>query len=147
MNTYLELKEKHQKEFNNFPIMFAFSNKQFEEGMKKLGLEPTDTDKIYGLSGTGGFYLKTDADTLHKMFDRHNKEMSEAIKADTTGDNFIFAMFDYELGNHEYGYTGRISDTIESLGMTIEEINNDKRLLHGLNKACKKQKDWFIKNG
>jgi len=38
MNSYLELKEKHQKEVNEFPMFFAFNDKQFKEGMKKFGL-------------------------------------------------------------------------------------------------------------
>ena len=145
MNEYLNLKQKHQSEFNSFPMQFAFSDKQFNEGMKKLGLNPEDTDKVYSIGG-GGFIRKTDSKALAEMSKQHDKEMKEAIQADITGDNFIFNMFDYELGNHEYGYTGRISDAIEALDLTIEEINADKRLLHGLNKACKKQKDWFIKN-
>ena len=47
--TYRELKQKHREEINAFPFMFAFSNKQFIEGMAKLGLEPGDTDKIYDM--------------------------------------------------------------------------------------------------
>ena len=34
MNKYNELREKHQKEVNDFPIGFAFSDKQFEEQMQ-----------------------------------------------------------------------------------------------------------------
>ena len=32
MNTYLKLKNRHEKEFNNFPMFFAFNKKQFEIG-------------------------------------------------------------------------------------------------------------------
>ena len=62
------MKNKHQKEVNEFPFFFAFSNNQFDEGMRKFGLDPKDTDKIYKLGSTGGFYLRTDADKLHEMF-------------------------------------------------------------------------------
>lgn len=47
MGAYADMKSKHQKEVNNFPIKFAFDEKQFEEGMVELGLLPTDTDKVY----------------------------------------------------------------------------------------------------
>lgn len=135
-NTYLILKEKHQKEFNEFPLAFAFSDKQFEEGMEKLGLKKTDTDKVYSMGG-GGFYRKTDAEAFHAMIDRHDREMTEAIEADATGEGFIFDMFSYELANHEYGYTREIDGTLDALGLTMDEINESEKLLHGLKKACK----------
>ena len=34
---YLELKERQQKEVNDFPFGFAFSNEQFKEMMEKFG--------------------------------------------------------------------------------------------------------------
>lgn len=49
MNAYKVLKEKRQQEVNSFPIAFAFSDQQFDEGMRKLGLNPTDTDKVYSI--------------------------------------------------------------------------------------------------
>ena len=59
MTKYNELREKHQKEVNDFPIGFAFSDKQFEEQMQKLGLDPDDTSKVISIGG-GGFIRKTD---------------------------------------------------------------------------------------
>lgn len=58
--TYVQMKERHQKEVNEFPMMWAFNNDQFAQGMKKLGLQETDTDKIYRIA-PGGFIRKTDA--------------------------------------------------------------------------------------
>jgi len=46
MERYLEIKERHQKEFETLPIFWAFNNKQFEEGMKNFGLTIENTDKI-----------------------------------------------------------------------------------------------------
>ena len=46
---YLELKQRQQKEVNDFPFGFAFSNQQFKEMMEKFGLKETDTDKIYSI--------------------------------------------------------------------------------------------------
>lgn len=139
MNKYEELSNKHQEEVNSFPFMWAFSKKQFAEGMETLGLKETDTDKIYSIGG-GGYIRKTDSDKLKEMLDRHAAEMEQAIAEDTTGDGFIFDMFNYELANHEYGYTGDITDTLEWLGLTVEEVNADERLLHGLKKAIRKQR-------
>lgn len=146
MNAYRELKDKQQAEVNAFPMFFAFSQQQFDEGMKKLGLEPTDTDKIYKLGNTGGFYRKSDSEALHAMFERHEQEMKDAIAADKTGDGFIFDMFDYELANHEYGYTRDMTDALEALGLTLEDINADQRLVHGLQKAHEAQIEWYNKH-
>lgn len=143
MNAYAEMKKKHQQEVNDFPMFFAFSDKQFAEGMKSLGLEPNDTDKIYSLRGTGGFYRKSDSPKLHAMFDRHAEERKAAIEADQTGEGFIYDMFDYELANHEYGYTRDISDAVRALGLTVDKINADERLLRGLKKACREQEEWY----
>lgn len=131
MTKYNELREKHQKEVNDFPIGFAFSDKQFEEQMQKLGLNPDDTSKVISIGG-GGFIRKTDLKAFEEMFERHSKEMNEAIANDKTGEGFIKEMFLFELANHEYSYTHELEDTLEALDLTKEQVRNDQRLKHGL---------------
>ena len=143
MNAYTALKKKHQDEVNAFPMFFAFNKQQFEEGMKELGLKPTDTDKIYKLGSTGGYYRKSDSAAFHEMFTRQAQEMKEAIAADETGNGFIYDMFNYELGNHEYGYTWDPEPTLNALGMTMEEIESSPALLHGWKKATKNQRQYY----
>ena len=146
MNAYAALREKHQNEVNAFPLFFAFSNKQFEEGMTRFGLSPDETDKIYRLSGTGGYYLRTDADRLHEMFDRHERERQEALADDPKGEGYIYQMFLFELQNHEYGYTWELDDTLDALGLTMEDVENSKALSSGHKKAIayiKKAGDCF----
>lgn len=136
-NKYLELKRKQEKEFNEFPMVFAFSDSQFKEGMEKLGLNENDTDKVYKFGNSGGFYRKTDAETLHEMGIRHAKEMQESIESDETGEGFIFDMFSYELANHEYSYTGELDSTLYALDFTHEEVTKTVNLSNGLKKARK----------
>lgn len=140
-NAYLILKRKQQEEVNNFPMVFAFSDKQFEEGMEKLGLTATDTSEVYSIGG-GGIIRKTDSKTFGDMLEMQKKEMDEAIEADTTGDGFIFDMFSYELANHEYSYTWDIEPTLDALGLTIDEVNASDKLLNGLKKAKKSVSDY-----
>lgn len=140
METYQELRNRQQQEFNAFPMVFAFSDKQFVEAMKELGLDPTETDKVYKFGDTGGLYRRSDAPALHEMLDRHEHERQDAIAADETGEGFVFQMFRDELANHEYGYTGELDETIEALGLTVEEINSSPKMLHGLEKAIKAQR-------
>jgi len=137
MSEYTTLKERHQQEVDAFPFFFAFNNEQFEKGMAKFGLTPKDTDKIYKLGGMSGFYLRTDAPRLKEMFDRHERERQEAITSDTKGNGYIYHMFLYELANHEYGYTGDITDTLDALDLTMEDVAKNKPLSRGLNKAIK----------
>lgn len=137
-NKYSELKQKQQKEVNEFPMMFAFSNKQFKEGMEKLGLTETDTRKIYSVGG-GGYIRRTDSKAYNEMFTRFEQELKDAIENDETGDGFIYEMFMYELGNHEYAYTGEIEPTLDALGLTYEDIQSNEKLKISLNKACKDQ--------
>lgn len=141
--TYRAMKDRQQKEISDFPMFFAFTQKSFDEGMVKLGLKPEETNKISKLGDLGGFYRKTDAKTLYDLFDRHEKEQALAIENDATGDGFVFDMFNYELRNHEYVYTGDVTEAIEAVGFTTEEVYKNKKLLHGLNKAIKAQpKDY-----
>lgn len=142
MNAYKAMRDRHGKEVNDFPMFFAFSNEQFDEGMKKFGLEPDQKDQICSIPG-GGFIKKSDRQALIDMFDRQRDEKKALIEADQTGEGFIYDMFDYELANHEYGYTRDIEDALGALGLTVEEVNADQRLLHGLKKACREQEDWY----
>ena len=135
MNAYRELRDRHQKEINDLPLEFAFSDKQFANGMANLGLTPDDTDKIYSLSGTGGFYRRSDAELIRETFYRLAEESQAAVDADTTGDGYIYQMFCYELANHEYGYTRDITSTLEALDLTMEDIEKSKPLTNGLKKA------------
>lgn len=95
--TYKEYKNARQEEFNNLPIFYAFSDRQFAEQMEKRGLTVSDTDKIYKLGNSGGFYLKSDADVITQFFNKPDK-LSELMK------NYDFAVdaIYYEMADHEY---------------------------------------------
>lgn len=134
MNKYTQLKEKQTQEMNSFPMAFAFSNEQFKEGMETLGLTENDTAKVASI-GLGGFIRKSDVNAFSAMNRKQRKEKEEAINQDTTGEGYIKDMFRYELSNHEYGYTYELNDTLDALGLTIEEINQSAALLNGLQLA------------
>ena len=134
MNRYADLKQRQQQEFGTFPMQYAFSNQQFAAGMAALGLKPADTDKIYKVPG-GGFYRREDGSRLKTMMDRFDQELHEAVAGDKTGDGFIYEMFLYELENYEYCCTMDLSETLDALGYTPEDIQADPRLSHGLERA------------
>lgn len=138
MNEYMEMRDRQQKEFDALPLGFAFGQKQFEEMMRSWGLDPEkDTGKICSI-GAGGYIQKKDVELLRQTSKRHKEEMEAAIAGDKTGEGFIYQMFLCELDNHEYGYTGDTSDTLEALGYTAEEVVADERLNRGITLAHQK---------
>lgn len=141
MNPYVALKEKHQKEINAFPLGFAFNEKQFNEMMEKWNLTPTDKDKIYSIGG-GGFIRKSDSEALQEMCKRHKTERETAMTENT--DDYLYHMFDYELENHEYNYTGDLEDTLDAIGITYPEVKANKVMFDALKRAIAHQEslDW-----
>ena len=136
MSKYTELKAKHQAEVIAFPFGFAFNQSQFDEMMKKWGLKPTDIREILSIGG-GGYIRRSDADAFKEMMGRHEAEHKAAMQ----DDEYLFSMFNYELANHEYGYTGELDDTLDALGLTIEEINTNPRMADALKRAIAAQED------
>ena len=128
MITYQELKRKHSEDIDNFEgIFFAFNNKQFKEGMEKVGLTISDTKEIYSL-GVGGYIRKDKSKDFEDMLERHTKERQELKKEEKT----LLSALVYELQNHEYCISGDTEPALNALGFTKEEI--DSKLL---NKACR----------
>ena len=136
METYQEMKARHQREFNALPIGAAFTEESFRQMMERWGLTMDDVDKIYSI-GYGCYIQKKDADLLHQTMERIEREKSEALAADTTGMGYIKQMFDYELRNYECFYTNDTSDMLRALDLTEEQVNADPRLKAGLSAAWK----------
>lgn len=145
MNKYEEIKNKHQKRVNDFPLGFAFSNEQFKNMMEKWDLSENDTDKILSI-GSGGFIRKIDLEEYNKMWDEIRKEHKDLIEQDKTGDGYIKDMFTYELANHEYGYTYELDDTLDALELTYDQVMNNPSLKHGLELARKEILDKECEN-
>ena len=111
---YVELKEKHAKEFGELPIVFAFNSKQFQEGLNKLGVPKEDG--IQHIGG-GGFMNKKDIPLLSELLARHEEESTAAMKDDT----FLLNAIEYELGNHEYIITYDDEETLSVLGLSLAD--------------------------
>lgn len=145
VNQYRAMRNRQHKEFAEVPIGAAFSDKQFREMMDGWNLDPDkDLDKIYKLPG-GAFIQKKDAPMLHEVTARHGKELKDAVAADQDGSGFIRDMFYAELCDHEYIVSCDLEETLDAIPFTVEEINADDRLLHGLDLAIKEieaQEDW-----
>lgn len=147
-NQYAALTQRHQKEVNALPIHYAFGNTQFEEKAKALGFKNASSlqNQAVTIYGVGDFVLAKDYPLVKETLARHRKEKSEAIAADTDGTGFIFDMFDYELSNHEYGYTRDPESALDALGLSYKDLAQDERLYNGFTQACKNQAEWYDKH-
>ena len=110
--TYAEFKEKQRKEFEAFPMFFAFNQKQLDDGLKKLNVT---VKEIYRLPG-GGFIRKTDSKAFGAMLDKLDKEKKNLLSDPKNLTNAI----EYELANHEYCFTCDETEALEAVGVKLD---------------------------
>lgn len=134
METYRQMQERHQKEMNSFPIAFAYSDQQFNDGMRRLGLDPSETDKVVSVF-YGAFIRREDHDALMEMFERHFKEKRDAFIKNE--DDWAYHAFRYELANHEYSYTGDYEPALEACGFTLDELKQYPDLVVSFRRAMR----------
>lgn len=132
-NAYTRLQDKHQEEYNALPLGFAFSDKQFEEMMNKWGLTTSGDDlkKIYRLGIAGGYIQKKDADLMHEVVERINREDKEAKK----DMDYMYWAFRVELANHEYCITYDPEETFDTLGVEWKDLEENPELMQAYKKA------------
>ena len=113
---YLDLQKKHQEEMSNFPIAYAFSDKQLEEALEKLGAKK---EECVTVAGHGDIIKKTDVPAFFAMMKRHKEELLEALK----DPDFAEAAFLYEMDNHEYAinWSGD-EDVLDCLNLDWKKI-------------------------
>lgn len=68
---YINIVEKHRKEIEEFPIDYAFDEKQLKEALEKLGAK--DVSECVTISGIGDIVLKKDAPRYIQMFKDQRK--------------------------------------------------------------------------
>ncbi|MCI8396663.1 MAG: hypothetical protein HFJ52_03090 [Clostridia bacterium] len=138
---YKTWKKNSQKSFDKLPIHWAFGEQQFKELLQKLHLQDTkeDLQKLVNI-GCGGLMLKSDLFLLKN----HNETFSKEKLMFWLTHNFKFAYsaLRYEMNNHEYYYSYDISDTLESLGLTFEDIQKNGYLKLAFLRA---KKDYWAK--
>lgn len=93
--------------FERLDIFFAFSDKQFLEGLEKTGRPKTD----YASLGMGMLCPKENVEeAIHGL----KQIVVRGIKQDIE-ENGLEAIIDRELANHEAWYTGEIDSTVDAL--------------------------------
>ena len=134
MSKYSAFKKSKQQKVDEFPMMFAFSQEQLEEGKARLGV--TDNKELLSI-GAGGFIRKSDREEFDNLFIQLDKELAENLN----DDEFLYEAFLYELANHEYCYSWDLTDSLDVLGLTVEQVKADDRMYSILKKALVQYKE------
>lgn len=91
---YLDLKQRHQKEVEDFPIAYAFNGKQLKEAIAKLGATKQEVTTL----GYGTVIKRSDIPALDELMENHRHELKMSMK----DKDFAYEAFLYEMDNHEY---------------------------------------------
>ena len=103
---YLDMKKKHEKELSDFPIAYAFNEKQLEEALEKLGATKEECVTVFG---HGDIVKRENAKPLIAMMERHVDELKRKLREDV---EFAEAAFLYEMDNHEYAINWSADDDV-----------------------------------
>ena len=135
METYPQQKQRHSDEFGKLKgLFFAFSNKQMEEGLQRIGLAPgKESYPLITSIGAGGYILKESVKELEALIERQSAERA-SLRKDRK--RLLDALI-YELNNHEYCYTGDPTEALAALDLTRETVPQD--ILKEAIKKCHKE--------
>ena len=133
---YTELKKNFQKEMNDFPLFYAYSDKQFNEGLAKLGVKEEELCKV----GNACFMKKENYEKFENLITEHIEKKRELIFTDS---NFAYGAFLYELQNNEYCITCDVTDSLTALDVTLEEIQGNIETLKVFKRAKDKASQCF----
>ena len=132
---YLDLQEKQRKEFEDFPIAYAFDDKQLNEALKKLGAKKEECVTVFN---HGDVVKRTDVPALLAMLKRHTEELHAAMK----DEEFAEAAFLYEMDNHEYA----INWDGDADVMACFSLNEKKLVDMGLDGAYRRARRAHMKH-
>lgn len=117
LQEYLEMRERHQRDVNNFPIAFAFSVDQLKEALEKINAK--SIEECCTIHNCGDIIRKCDLKLYKQMSIDHAKELNEAMK----DPEFAKSAFRYEMDNHEYAINwDGDSDVLNCFGWTPESF-------------------------
>ena len=116
--SYMDVRSRHQKEFDEFPIVYAFNDEQLKEALEKLGATKEQCVSVFG---HGDIVRREDAKALIELLDRQQEELLQRLRDDPI---FAEEAFLAEMDNHEHAinWSGD-EDVLACFGITFEHIN------------------------
>ena len=114
MTTVSQIKEYYQLKSSEllakYNVFFAFSNNQFDEGLKACNL--AEGEKVTRWADLCMYAPSKYADQVDEGLKAITKEQTDLLSSPKWRVKYI----KYELSNHEAYYVGDIEDTLEALG-------------------------------
>ena len=133
---YLDFKKQQEEEFARFPIAYAFSDKQLEEALEKLGATKEECVTVFG---HGDIVKRENAKNLIAMLKRHTEELQDKLKEDK---EFAEAAFLYEMDNHEYAINWSADEDV----MDCFSLNWENLRKWGLEDAYRRARNQHMKH-
>lgn len=133
---YLDFKKRQEEEFAEFPIAYAFNDKQLEKALAKLGATKEECVTVFG---HGDIVKKENVNALIALLQRHTRELRDKLREDK---EFAEAAFLYEMDNHEYA----INWTADEDVMDCFSIDWDMLRDWGLEDAYRRARNQHMKN-
>lgn len=138
---YLDLQERQRKEIEDFPIAYAFNEKQLKEALEKLGATKEECVTIFG---HGDIIKKENAKPFMDMLKRHMNELQIAMKEEA----FAEAAFLYEMDNHEYAINwDGDHDVLNVFGFNFDDLR-ELRIMDAYRRArdahMKHAEEWGV---
>ena len=128
--SYLEMQARHQKEYGEFPVRFAFRQVDIDKIAEDWECKQ---EELVGLPG-GAVVKSENFDAYMSMTVRMVLEKSKLLEDD---EKFVEAL-KHELGNHEYGYTWDTDPAVESLGLDPKKLTEREEKL-----IAKASSEWM----
>lgn len=142
---YYNFKEKNNKALHDFiskNVFFAFSQEQFKEGLEKFNIKEEEVkDKLYRYVG-GGYILKSAVKEEKQILKRQHRIQNKYLN---NFKNLVDAL-EYEMNNHECGYTGNYSEGLYALGFSRKDLENNKKLCKAYVIARKRVWKWYCEH-
>lgn len=148
MNKYIEFKNKEHEIYNNMPyIRYAFGEEQIIKVFNEWGLKyPKHRDKVTSLFGAGDIIQKKDL-PLFNQWKRENLDSLQQEKQELLKDReFVYDMFMYELGNHEWQLSYNNNEVLYACGLTRKNIENNYLFAECWETSKKDYWQWCLDN-
>lgn len=140
LKKYLDLRKKHEKELNDFPMKYAFSDEGLDKALKELDAKEEECTSIIGC---GDVIRKKDVPNWFDMIKRHKEELDELME----DHDVAYEAFLYEMDNHEYAINwDGDTEVLGCFGMN-EKILKKKGLLSEYRRAQAAHYTSMQKNG